>query len=112
MQTEWEWKDEAIVARVDGRVDGANAREFQQGLAAVIKASAGAVLLDMEKLSYISSAGLRVVLLAAKELRTQGSKFAICSLSASILEVFKISGFDQIVQIYGSQDEALAALNG
>ena len=76
----------------------------------MIKASDSAVILDFEQLSYISSAGLRVVLLAAKELRKQNKQFGVCSLAGSILEVFKISGFDQIIPVHASQSEAIAAV--
>ncbi len=110
MNTKWESFDGAIVATVDGRVDGANAHEFQEALEAVINASDSAVILDFAQLSYISSAGLRVVLLAAKELRKQDKQFAVCSLAGAILEVFKISGFDQIIPVHSSQAEALAAV--
>ena len=110
MNTKWESHDGAIVATVDGRVDGANAHEFQEALEAVINASESAVILDFAQLTYISSAGLRVVLLAAKELRKQDKRFAVCSLAGSILEVFKISGFDQIIPVHASQAEALATV--
>ena len=99
-----------LIAKTDGRVDGANAREFQSALEEAIDANEQAVILDMEELSYISSAGLRVILLTAKNLRSQNAKFAVCSLSAPIREVFEISGFDKIISIHGTQAEALASL--
>ena len=110
LSNEWEWQDEALIAKADGRIDGTNAREFQEALETVIKASDKVMILDLERLSYISSAGLRVILLAAKELRQQDTKFAVCSLSNSIREVFEISGFDQIIPVHASLAEAIAAL--
>ena len=83
--------------------------EFQAALDAAIDDSEGAVILDMERLSYISSAGLRVILLTAKSLQGRNAKFAVCSLSESIQEVFEISGFDKIISVHPSQTEALAA---
>ncbi|MYJ81940.1 MAG: STAS domain-containing protein, partial [Acidimicrobiaceae bacterium] len=67
--------------------------------------------LDFEDVSYISSAGMRVILLTAKGLQSSGMKFALCSMNDSIREVFKISGFDKIIQIHGSQSDALAAVS-
>ena len=110
LSNEWEWQDEALIAKADGRIDGTNAREFQEALETVIKASDKVMTLDLERLSYISSAGLRVILLAAKELCQQDTKFAVCSLSNSIREVFEISGFDQIIPVHASLAEAIAAL--
>jgi anti-anti-sigma factor len=112
MGVKTERQGDTLIAKTDGRVDSANAREFQTALEAAIGASDRAVILDMEDLSYISSAGLRVILLTAKTLRNQNAKFAVCSLSQPIREVFEISGFDQIISIHASQAEALTAFTG
>ena len=109
VSTEWSWNDNAIVVTADGRVDGANARDFQSALEPVIEASDQAVILDMERLTYISSAGLRVILLAAKSLQRKDAALSICSLSDPIREIFSVSGFDQIIPIHATQAEALAA---
>ena len=99
-----------VVAKSYERVDGANARQFQDDLEAVIEESDRAVILDLQDLRYISSAGLRVMLLTAKGLSRQGAKFAVCSLSQPVQEVFQISGFDKIIQVHPSLDDAKAAL--
>ena len=109
MEVETKRQGDTLIAMTDGRIDGANAREFQTALDAAIDANECAVVLDMERLSYISSAGLRVILLTAKALQGRNRKFAICSLSESIREVFEISGFDKIIPIHASEVEALAA---
>ena len=111
MEVETERQGDTLIAKTDGRVDGANAREFQAALEAAIEATERAVILDMENLSYISSAGLRVILLTAKTLGNQNAKFSVCSLSDPVREVFEISGFDKIISIHASQAEALAAFN-
>ncbi len=99
-----------VVAKSYERVDGANARQFQDDLEAVIEDSDKVVILDLQDLRYISSAGLRVMLLTAKGLSRQGAKFAVCSLSQPVQEVFQISGFDKIIQVHPSLDDARAAL--
>ncbi len=96
----------------EGRVDGTTAREFHEKLDAAVTPEDDAVILDMERLSYISSAGLRVVLIIAKALQRQNSKFAICALSVAIREVFQMSGFDKIIPVHDSRVEALASLRG
>ena len=111
MAIETERQGDTLIAKTDGRVDGTNAREFQTDLEAAIDANDRAVILNMEKLSYISSAGLRVILLMAKVLQGRNAKFAVCSLSEPIHEVFAISGFDKIISIHASQAQALAAFN-
>ena len=108
MEIKTERQNSTLIAKVEGRVDSANAREFENALSATITAADTYVIVDFAGLSYISSSGLRVILLIAKNLRSRNAKFALCSLSGPIGEVFKISGFDKIISIYGSQDEALA----
>ena len=98
-----------LIAKTAGRVDGANAREFQDDLEEAIEPTDRTVVLDLEDLTYISSAGLRVILLIAKSLRRQGAKITVCSLSDSIRQVFEISGFDKIIPVHDSQAEAVSA---
>ena len=99
-----------LIARADGRIDSSNSREFHSELEAVITDSDTSVVLDFEDVAYISSAGMRVILLAAKSLQQSGTEFVLCSMNDSIREVFKISGFDKIIAIHNSQAEALSAV--
>ena len=101
-----------VIAKIDGRLDGANAQEFQGDLTDAIEDSDRAVVLDFADLSYISSAGLRVILITAKALKRQEAELAVCSLSDPIREVFEISGFDQIIPVRDSQADAIAAVSG
>ncbi len=101
-----------LIVKTGGRVDGSNSQEFQDGLEAIIDDGDRAVVLDLEELSYVSSSGLRVMLLIARKLQRQQAKFALCSLSASIREVFEISGFDRIIPVHASRPEALAGVAG
>ena len=106
MDIDVERKNETLIAQVTGRVDSANAREFEQALSSAI-GDDRKVILDLGNLSYISSSGLRVLLLVAKALRNKGAEFALCSLSDPIREIFEISGFDKIIPIYGSLMEVM-----
>ena len=113
-----DWNMELVTNRTDGilvveawsRVDGTNAREFESAVSDALSDEDSALLLDFGPLTYISSAGLRVILLTARELKRRNAGFALCSLAAPIEEVFAISGFDRIVSIHESRDKALAAL--
>ena len=67
--------------------------------------------MDFEKLVYISSAGLRAILLTAKSLGNLNAKLALCSLSDQIREIFEISGFDKIITIHPSKAETNASLH-
>ena len=102
---------DTLVAMAEDRVDGTNASEFQQALESAISDADRIVILDCDQLSYISSAGLRVILLTARALQRQNSKFAVCSLSEQIREVFEISGFDKIIPVHETRADALGALS-
>ena len=110
MEVHTERESGALIARAVGRIDGTNAREFESALQAALGKNDSALILDMQSLSYISSAGLRVILMAAKMLQRRGGKFVVCSLSDSINEVFEISGFNRIIPTHETRSEALAAL--
>ncbi len=110
MEVHTEREGGALIARVVGRIDGANARDFENALHATLGEDDNALILDMQSLSYVSSAGLRIILMAAKMLQRRGGKFAVCSLSDSINEVFEISGFNRIIPTHATRSKALAAL--
>ena len=103
--------DGTVIAKADGRIDSSNSRDFHSELEAVVADSDAALVLDFEDVAYISSAGMRVILLTAKSLQKSGTKFVLCSMDDSIREVFKISGFDKIIDIHHSQAEALSAVS-
>lgn len=100
-----------VIAKADGRIDSSNSREFHSDLETVVAESDTALVLDFEDVSYISSAGMRVILLAAKNLQKSGMRFVLCSMNDSVREVFTISGFDKIISIHNSQAEALSAVS-
>ena len=102
-----------LIAKASGRIDGSNAREFQDALETFLEGEeASSLVLDLEDLSYISSAGLRVILLVSKKLQKSSAQFGVCSLSVSISEVFQISGFDKIIKTHNTRADALSAING
>ena len=99
-----------LTAEATGRVDGVNASEFEQTLRDTIQDDDTAVILDLAGITYLSSAGLRAILLTARSLSQRKAKFMLCSPSAPIREVFEISGFDKIIPVHDTRDAAVAAI--
>ena len=99
-----------MVLNPTGRIDSQTSLAFEQVVLQVLE-NHERLLIDFSRVSYISSAGLRVVLIAAKELGGVKGRFALCGLNASIQEVFKIAGFVKILQIFDTRVEALAGLD-
>ncbi len=100
----------ALSICVDGRIDGSNVVEFEETVRTLIGDEDRAVILDLEKLLYVSSAGLRALLLTGKTLKGRNSELVLCSLPGPIRRVFEISGFDKLFAIHTSRGEALSSL--
>ena len=99
----------ATVLDAVGRIDSATAKALEEKLLGLIKEAPSALIVDFAGVNYISSAGLRVLLVAAKQSKAAHCKFALCSLKAQVRDVFDISGFGTIIALHPDRDSALAA---
>lgn len=99
----------AVIA-LKGRLDSANAGELEKGLGDLFTQPGQKAVVDMEKLDYISSAGLRVVLMLAKRARQTGGRLMLSCLSPSVKEVFEISGFLKIIEVAPTTEAAVTTL--
>lgn len=97
------------IVAVSGSLDSTTSPAAQKALGDVL-AGAKKVLLDFSALDYISSAGLRVLLGVAKQLRASGGTLRMFGLNQSVREVFEISGFSSILAVYPSESDALATM--
>jgi anti-anti-sigma factor len=103
----------AVVVKPSGRLDFAAASAFQAQMDEVLSGSGqppAAVVIDGAGMEYISSAGLRVFLVAARAAKMTNTQFVVCGLTASVREVFEVSGFDRIVTLKATITDALSAL--
>jgi len=95
------------VLLVSGRIDSATAPEFQAGtFDALDTEPAGGLVVDFTDVAYISSAGLRVLLMAAKRQKKAGRPFAVCGLSENARKVFEMGGFHKIVPLFDTRADA------
>jgi anti-anti-sigma factor len=105
---------DTIVVTPAGRLDHDNCDAFRAGLEphlAQAMASRQRVVLDLSGLGYVSSAGLRCFMLAAKETRAAGGRIVLAALRPVVAEIFQISRFDMVFEIFPSVREALSALS-
>ncbi len=93
---------------VRGRLDSASAPALDSRLQAAMAAAGSRLVLDFGRLDYISSAGFRVLLVAAKAAETEGRRLVLCGLTGSVRQVFDIGGFLDLFNIAHSRDEAIA----
>lgn len=94
---------------LSGRLDSNTSRELEQKLLPMVDEEGSRLLVDLTDLNYISSAGLRVFLLAAKRSKKQQSKIVLAALSENVREVFDISGFSTLFTIATSPREGATA---
>lgn len=95
-------QEDTVIVKPIGRLDSVTSPEFEKNMDQYLKNPGSNLLLDFEELDYISSAGLRVVLNAAKVFREVEYQFAACNMQDHVREVFEISGFDSFITIYDS----------
>ncbi len=99
--------NEVKVLAFEGSLDTQTSPDAQTQLTQLIDGGDKKILVNFEKLHYISSSGLRVLLAAAKQLKTADGELRICSLNEVVKEIFDISSFTTIFKVFGSDSEAL-----
>ena len=108
MEIDRQIEGRAVVAAVRGRVDTVSAPVFEKGLGEITAGEEKLLVLDLAGLEYISSAGLRVILGAAKILKARGGEIRLAGTTGSVRKVFQISGFFSLFKNFDSKEEALA----
>ena len=109
VQVKWERKDDILIGMLIGHIDSSNADRFQRIVESGIDAEDQALILDFERVFFISSAGLRISLILSRKFNESGKKFGVCTLSDPIRNVLAISGFDRVIPIYDSRAAAIDA---
>jgi anti-sigma B factor antagonist len=109
MQLEESKRGTVLVMSAQGRLDAGTASDFQGQLSASIDGGESRILLDFSDLTNISSAGLRVLLAAAKRVEGGNGQLAICGLRENVASLFKVSGFDTIITTFPDEGAALAS---
>ena len=104
---------DVIVVAPTGRVDHATAADFERAVVPLLDAVTGAragLVFDFERVTYISSVGLRVLMIASKSLRARGARIGVAAMQPVVAEILQICRFGAVVEIFSTVDAALAAL--
>ena len=102
---------EVQVVDLVGTLDSHAAGDIGDKLVAIAQGPDKHVLLNLEKVDYISSAGLRIILRAAKLLQTAHGELKLCAPRASVRDVMETAGFDSLLKLYDSETDACAAFS-
>jgi len=105
--------DVVVVAPV-GPIDHLHASELERALAHVLAPDAidgAGLVLDFAGVGYVSSMGLRVLMIAARELRARRARIAVAELQPVVAEIFDIARFTHVVEVFPTTRDALAAFS-
>ncbi len=103
--------DNANLICLSGRLDAYSATEVEKKLDSLIEAGQTRLVLNLEKLEYISSSGLRVFLASLKKTKKQQGDIKLACMKTFIKEVFDIAGFSQLFNIFDTEEAAVSAFN-
>jgi anti-anti-sigma factor len=103
----------ALILGLHGRLDQDNCEVFRNELTPHLETAARdhlGIVLDLSQLEYVSSAGLRCFMLAVKQTKTYNGRIVVAALQPMVAEIFQISRFDLLLQVYATVDAAAGAI--
>jgi anti-sigma B factor antagonist len=109
MEISTSMQQEITVVALAGRFDAQSSGQVDLSLQSRFQDGVKKLVVDMARVEYVSSAGLRVLLSAAKKSNAQGGRLVLCGLQPYVLEVFEVAGFTSIFQITPDASAALAS---
>lgn len=99
-------KEPITILKPQGRLDAAGVRPLEIELLAHLEAGRIRLIVDLSAVRYISSVGLRMFLTATREAHRRGGTLKLCGLAPRVMEVFKMAGFDRVLQVLSTLEEA------
>jgi anti-anti-sigma factor len=110
MEFAQEQAGEVAIVKLAGRLDSSAAQPAEESFTQMLGSGTPRLAIDMSRLEYISSAGLRVLLVVAKKVQQAKGKMVLFGLVPNVREVFSVSGFDKIFAIQADADAAVASV--
>lgn len=103
-------QENKVIVRCEGRLDATSAPQLENTLNELIEQKHNHLVIDFCKVEYLSSAGMRLLLSMTKRLKSEGGKLVLCAIHDDVMEIIRMAGFEQILHICDSEQEALQAL--
>lgn len=110
MEIQTQQNGNILIVAVNGRLDAVTAPEYETNIRSIIDAGHTSIVIDFAQLEYISSAGLRGLLLTAKLLKAQNGQICLANPNGNVKSVFDMSGFSALFKMADSLDAALSQL--
>jgi anti-anti-sigma factor len=100
-------KGDVVILRVKGKLDTILSPQVEKKGIQLMHAGQMKLVLDLSEISYVNSAGLRMLLSLKKQMKSAGGKFIVCSLRPEVMEIMKICGFDHVLEFAKDDEDAL-----
>jgi anti-sigma B factor antagonist len=100
-------ENEIYIVDIVGNLDTNTAPDADNQLTELMDQGVKKIVINFDKLDFITSAGLRVFLAASKRIKSEEGDIRICNLNETVQEVFDISGFSTILNVFGSLEQSL-----
>lgn len=100
-------KGDVFILRIRGRLDAISSPVAEKKVFDFINGGEHKLLLDFSGVTYLSSAGMRMLLSTTKKLKGLSGRLAICAVTPNVMDVLKMSGFDHVLELFKTEDEAL-----
>jgi len=100
-------ENNALVLTPEGKLDSYSANSFETSVCKSIDNGENSIIMDFSKVYYMSSAGLRTLLIIANRMKDANGTISIFNVSGKVSKVISISGFDKIINVFSSKSEAL-----
>ncbi len=98
---------EVLVLEMQGRLDAVSTPDIEKKVFDYINHGKYKLILDFSGVDYISSAGMRMLLSTTKKLKGLSGHLVLCSITTNVMDVFKMSGFDHVLELSENKEEAL-----
>lgn len=102
-----EIRGDVLVLRMQGRLDAVSSPTAEKQVFDFINNGRHKILFDFAQIDYLSSAGMRMLLSVTKKLKTLSGKLVLCSVSVNVMDVLKMSGFDHVLELTKTEEDAL-----
>lgn len=105
-----ESRGKTTIVTMKGRLDSNMNKSFETRLLELSGSAGASLVIDLGQVSYVSSAGLRVLLLVIRKVKAGKGKVALCAIQAQVKEVFDISGLTSVFSIHPTRDVAVQSV--
>lgn len=101
---------EVMLLRISGRLDPTSISTLEKKVQELLQNGNIKLVIDLGGVTYLSSAGMRVLLATTKKIDAMAGSFAVCNTPTNILDILKMAGFDRVLKLFATEEEALRHL--